>query len=923
MNEILIPSLYLLAGYLIYASTHHFSVSLSSHHDSMHLLFGSICLLAVPFAIFHAQMLQATNVVEFVRTLRWSLAAALLLLLLLPWFIALYTGKRPWFLLVGLSILFAILFMVNLTQPNSIQYDHIDGIHTLMLPWGETVTRGDGHPGFWVYITVAGVSMVFIFTIYSLIDKYLRSRQRSDVYMLFSIGLFLLASTIGILARLSIINFVEPGPVGILAMVIVMSIALSKETQQRLRTSERHFRALFDNSPTGMVAVDPESRRVVQANQMALKMSGFSAEEILTKTVIDLTHPDDMDLEEQHKHFEILARGLVSHLNYEKRYIRKDGSSFIGDSSISILKDDSGKVLHFIASTIDITGRKQTEVSLRESETRFRSVIEQSPIGMAFGRDGVTVEVNEVYLHMFGYDDMAQVCGQPLISQIAPQCRPEIEDRIRRRSRGETVETTYETVGLRKDGSQFPIYISAKRLVLNDGPLTFAFLIDITQRKKSEEEIKHLAFYDQLTNLPNRRLLLDRIQQSLTSSARNGRYGALLLIDLDDFKTLNDTHGHIMGDSLLQQISKRLEDCVREGDTLARLGGDEFVVLLEDLSEEPLEAAAYAKGIGNKIHAALNQPYQLILNKHYCTVSIGATLYQGLHSTKDELIKQADIAMYQAKKAGRNTLILFNSQMQESINNRAALEIELRLAIEKQQFQLYYQTQVDSTGRSFGAEALIRWIHPERGMVSPAHFIPLAEESGLILPIGKWVLETACNQIKLWEQHVHTRDLVLSVNVSAKQFRQTDFVVQVQTAIRIHAINPTRLKLELTESMLVEDVEDTIATMNALSEIGVQFSLDDFGTGYSSLQYLKRLPLDQLKIDQSFVRDLAVDISDKAIVRTIIVMAQSLNLNVIAEGVETEEQRNLLMSKECKYFQGYLFGKPVPIEQFEVLLVPD
>jgi EAL domain-containing protein (putative c-di-GMP-specific phosphodiesterase class I) len=261
--------------------------------------------------------------------------------------------------------------------------------------------------------------------------------------------------------------------------------------------------------------------------------------------------------------------------------------------------------------------------------------------------------------------------------------------------------------------------------------------------------------------------------------------------------------------------------------------------------------------------------------------------------------------------------------MQESINNRAALEIELRLAIEKQQFQLYYQTQVDSTGRSFGAEALIRWIHPERGMVSPAHFIPLAEESGLILPIGKWVLETACNQIKLWEQHVHTRDLVLSVNVSAKQFRQTDFVVQVQTAIRIHAINPTRLKLELTESMLVEDVEDTIATMNALSEIGVQFSLDDFGTGYSSLQYLKRLPLDQLKIDQSFVRDLAVDISDKAIVRTIIVMAQSLNLNVIAEGVETEEQRNLLMSKECKYFQGYLFGKPVPIEQFEVLLVPD
>jgi EAL domain-containing protein (putative c-di-GMP-specific phosphodiesterase class I) len=283
----------------------------------------------------------------------------------------------------------------------------------------------------------------------------------------------------------------------------------------------------------------------------------------------------------------------------------------------------------------------------------------------------------------------------------------------------------------------------------------------------------------------------------------------------------------------------------------------------------------------------------------------------------DELFKHADIAMYQAKKSGRNTLRFFDPAMQETINARVALEGELRKALEQQQFQLYYQAQVDSSHRALGVEALIRWIHPEKGMVSPAQFIPLAEETGLILPIGRWVLETACAQIKTWQQSELSNDFVLAVNVSAKQFRQADFVAQVQDAVRRHAIDPTLLKLELTESLLLENIEDTIETMRALKETGVQFSLDDFGTGYSSLQYLKRLPLNQLKIDQSFVRDIAVDSSDKAIVRTIIAMARGLNLEVIAEGVETEEQRQLLLEKGCAHFQGYLFSKPVPIEQLE------
>jgi diguanylate cyclase (GGDEF)-like protein len=444
--------------------------------------------------------------------------------------------------------------------------------------------------------------------------------------------------------------------------------------------------------------------------------------------------------------------------------------------------------------------------------------------------------------------------------------------------------------------------------------------LDKLRRFRAEDEIKHLAFYDPLTGLPNRRLLIDRLHQAFASSARSGREGALLFIDLDNFKEINDTLGHDIGDLLLQHTAQRLESCMREGDTVARLGGDEFVVMLEDLSKRPIEAATQTEAVGEKILATLGQPYQLAAHVCHSTPSIGATLFSDHNDPEEELLKRADIAMYQAKQAGRNTMRFFNPIMQDTINARASLVTELHKALENHQFHLYYQIQVDSSNRPLGAEALLRWLHPERGLISPTQFIPLAEEIGLILPIGLWVLDTACTQLKAWEQDALTRDLILAINVSARQFHQANFVTQVQVAVQRHAINPKRLKLELTESMLLENIEDTIVTMNTLKEIGVRFSLDDFGIGYSSLQYLKRLPLDQLKIDQSFVRDIATDSSDRAIVRTIIAMAQILNLDVIAEGVETEEQRQLLMGNGCTHYQGYLFGKPVPIEQFEALL---
>jgi diguanylate cyclase (GGDEF)-like protein/PAS domain S-box-containing protein len=474
----------------------------------------------------------------------------------------------------------------------------------------------------------------------------------------------------------------------------------------------------------------------------------------------------------------------------------------------------------------------------------------------------------------------------------------------------------------RKSGDVYPEHLTITAVKDANGIVTnyVATLNDITMKKAAADKIMSLAFYDPLTELPNRRLLIDRLGLALATSARNSQCGALLFLDLDHFKTLNDTLGHDMGDLLLQKVAARLTGVLREGYTLARLGGDEFIILLGGLNEQAIEAAAQTKDIAEKIIVVLNQSYQLGANEHYSSPSIGATVFLGHNLTTEELLKQADIAMYQAKYAGRNTLRFFDPAMQETITVRAHMESELRKAIEQNQFQLHYQIQVGSTGQALGAEALIRWQHPERGQIPPFDFIPLAEETGLILPIGQWVLDTACAQLKIWQQNPLIQHLIIAVNVSAKQFHQDDFVEQVLATIARHDINPTRLKLELTESILVANISDIIIKMDALSKIGIQFSLDDFGTGYSSLQYLKKLPLNQLKIDQSFVRDLATDADDKAIVRTIIMMAHSLDINVIAEGVETAEQRQYLLDNDCTHYQGYLFSKPVPIDEFEALL---
>ncbi|WP_366887955.1 EAL domain-containing protein [Rhodoferax sp.] len=469
----------------------------------------------------------------------------------------------------------------------------------------------------------------------------------------------------------------------------------------------------------------------------------------------------------------------------------------------------------------------------------------------------------------------------------------------------------------RKDGSQ--MVIEARWTLVRDAQdqphSIMAVNTDITQRKATEREVQKLAFYDPLTNLPNRQLLLDRLGHALATSARNGQGGALLFIDLDNFKTLNDTLGHDKGDLLLQQVALRLAACVRSADTVARLGGDEFVVMLEDLGPDPRAAGVKAKHIGEKILAALSMPYTLAGHEYQSTSSIGIAPFSHQPDTVGELLKQADIAMYQAKGAGRNTLGFFDPQLQAEVTARAALEADLRQAVAQDEFFLHYQSQHNAQGGMTGVEALVRWRHPQRGLVSPAAFIPLAEETGLILELGRLVLAKACSLLADWGQGVDTQHLTMAVNVSSRQFKHADFVQQVMDTLAETGANPRQLKLELTESLLVDDIAQVIAKMEALQAQGVGFSLNDFGTSYSSLSYLKRLPLDQLKIDQSFVCDVMTDPNDAVIARTIIGLGQSLGLNVIAEGVETAEQRDFLAQHGCQAFQGYFFARPLPADQ--------
>ncbi len=476
---------------------------------------------------------------------------------------------------------------------------------------------------------------------------------------------------------------------------------------------------------------------------------------------------------------------------------------------------------------------------------------------------------------------------------------------------------------LRFDGSAFWVDLALSSLTNPqkepDGVL--AIVSDVTQRKAAEHAINQLAYYDPLTGLPNRRLMADRLKHARASSHHSQQFGAVVFIDLDHFKTINDTQGHDAGDALLQQVAARLSACLLPKDTLARQGGDEFILVLENLGQSLDVAARQAQTRSEAMLMALSHPYQLGASVYRSSASLGLTLFCGNTEPDDELLKRADIAMYQAKATGRNTLRFFEPEMQQVIVHQAALEADLHHALAQQQFECYFQVQARHDLDIIGAEVLLRWNHPEHGLIQPETFIPMAEQIGLIVPIGQWVLEAACTQLNLWSGSPTTSRLQLAINVSPRQFHQIDFVAQVMATLVRHHVNPSRLKLELTESLVLHDMADTVAKMQCLRDAGVCFAMDDFGTGYSSLAYLTQLPLEQLKIDKSFVQSIGFARGNAVIVQTIISMGHNLGLEVIAEGVETETQRAFLEANGCAVFQGYLVGKPVTLTAFEAQIL--
>ena len=693
---------------------------------------------------------------------------------------------------------------------------------------------------------------------------------------------------------------------------IYADISERKEAELALKESRERFDLAVRGSSDGIWDWNIETG-VTYVSDRWWEMLGYRPGEVSfgPKGWTSWIHPDDRDL---------AISKMREHLKTRKPYASeyrmplKNGEYRWFLNRGQAIWNTEGRAVRIAGSTSDITERKAAEEQLR----KLSLAVEQSPESIIITNLDAEIEyVNEAFLQKTGYSREEVLGKNPRFlhsDKTPPETFVALWEAL---AEGRAWKGDFHN--RRKDGSDYIEHAIITPIRQPDGTVTHYVAVkeDITSRRASEDQINTLAFYDPLTNLPNRRLLLDRLKQALASTARNRRYGALLFIDLDNFKTLNDTLGHDIGDLLLLQVAQRLTTCVRVGDTVARLGGDEFVVMLEDLSGHVEESAAQTKTVGEKILATLNQPYQLDSYSHHSTPSIGVTLFSDQQETIDELLKRADLAMYQAKAAGRNTLRFFDPEMQAVVTARAALEADLREAVLKGQFLLHYQAQVVGDGRVTGVEVLLRWRHPQRGMVSPAEFIPLAEDTGLILPLGHWVLQTACGQLAAWARRPEMAHLSIAVNVSARQFHHQDFVEQVLAVLAQTGANPHRLKLELTESLLVDDVEGVIAKMTALKMKGVGFSMDDFGTGYSSLSYLKRLPLDQLKIDQGFVRDILTDPNDAAIAKMVVVLAESLGLSVIAEGVEIEAQRDFLARHGCHAYQGYLFSRPLPLAQFE------
>ncbi|MEQ6290181.1 putative bifunctional diguanylate cyclase/phosphodiesterase [Vogesella sp. GCM10023246] len=699
---------------------------------------------------------------------------------------------------------------------------------------------------------------------------------------------------------------------GLIYRQLDLAAQLARREQAALQAqadAQRLLTEICDNSSDAIYAKDAEGRYLLFSREAA-RVTGQAAATVLGQDDSLLFPAAELPAIRGNDQC-VMAENRT--LTFEETVSTVDGK-VVFLSTKGPLHDSQGQVRGLFGIARDITARK-----LLEEEQRIAAIAFESQEGMLLTQaDGMIVRINRAFSMLTGYS-AAEALGHTPAMLKSGRHEPAFFGAMWQQIH----EHGYwqgELWNRRKNGSLFIAWLTISAVRGEDGHISHfvGAFSDITSHREAEAEIHRLAYYDPLTQLPNRRLLQDRIRQALATSQRSRHYGALIFLDLDHFKNLNDTRGHHVGDQLLVETALRLNRHVRESDSVARLGGDEFVLLLENLGSSAQEAAVQAEQVAEKIREALALPFQLGELTFHATASLGIALFLGHSESAESLLKYADVAMYQAKTDGRDTLRFFDPSMQTALEERSQLESDLYQALAHDQLQLYYQAQLNNQHQLIGAEALLRWQHPQRGLVPPGQFIPLAEETGLILPIGQWVLQQACRQLAAWQQAGNALQQ-LSVNVSARQFRQPDFVAQVEAALASSGANPTQLMIELTESMVLDDVEDTLHKMQALRRLGISFSLDDFGTGNSSLAYLTRLPLDELKIDKSFILNLPHSRNDAIIAQTIIAMATGLGLRVLAEGVETRAQQDFLQQHHCQAYQGFLFSRPLPQAEFDLL----
>ena len=704
-------------------------------------------------------------------------------------------------------------------------------------------------------------------------------------------------------------------------VAIIRDLTEQRKRERDLRESEQRLRQAVRVSDIGIFDHDQRSNVIYWSSEQRRIYGWDAAEPVTLEKFIACVHPDDSEriTAQVRRAHDSAGDGLF---DVEHRIIRRDGNiRWIKTRSQTFFEGEGSerRPVRTVGAIADITEARAAEQALRDSEARYQTLIDTVPDPVLVHVDWRYVYANPAALQLLGARSGDQIIGADALSIVHPDSRDFARERISRQQRGEPVARNVEQRWLRLDGTAVDVEVTGVPFMLGGKRAVHVISRDITERKQVQARIEHLAYHDPLTQLPNRSLLLDRLQQALARCRRRGSRGALLFIDLDRFKTINDSLGHPIGDLLLREVARCLTGHVRAEDTVARLGGDEFIVLLGDIDASRDTAAHEARSVAEKIHAALAREFIVAGYTLHAGASIGMVVFPDADESADDILRHADIAMYRAKTAGRDTICFFSPEMQAAATERMQLEAQLRHALDNQEFALYFQPQVEiATGRVIGAESLMRWLRPGHDQLSPAVFIPILEESGLILQTGDWVLRTAC--LIAATLAGSTPGFRVAVNVSPRQLHQSSFAERVRAILDECQAQPEWIELEITEGAIIQDIQDTVRVMTSLKRLGLHFSLDDFGTGYSSLSYVKRLPLDTLKIDRAFVRDCTVDPNDAAIVRAIIAMARSLELQVIAEGVETQAQLRFLGEQGCTAYQGYYFSPPVSQEQLRALL---